>query len=173
VAYYRLITNYKNVRNWLFELFEMGEAVGIIATFIVVLYYSRKESQKLSVDIESKILNDLDDKMHNLSEITISSPELGEIFDRSAGSQSAKQACAMYALNVFAHAFHMHQRGILRENEWNGWIRTIRSTFRKGTIGDYWSTSELETLLDPEFQDFINNEIFGKDKPKAGNSVKE
>jgi len=32
----------------LFELFEMGEAVGIIATFIVVLYYSRKDSQKIS-----------------------------------------------------------------------------------------------------------------------------
>jgi len=42
--------------------------------------------------------------MHNLSEITISSPELGEIFDKGAGSQSAKKACAMYALNVFAHA---------------------------------------------------------------------
>ncbi len=147
----------------LFELFEMGEAVGIIATFIVVLYYSRKDSQKISVDIESKILNDLDDKMHNLSEITISNPELGEIFDKGAGSQSAKQACEMYALNVFAHAFHMHQGGILRENGWNGWIRTIRSTFRKGTIEDYWRASHLETLLDPDFQKFINNDIIGKE----------
>ena len=138
----------------LFELFEMGEAVGIIATFIVVLYYSRKDSQKLSIDIESKILNDLDDKMHNLSEITISNPELGEIFDKGAGSQSAKQACATYALNVFAHAYHMHQRGILKENEWNAWNRTIRSTFRKGTIGGYWRASEIETLLDPRLSKF-------------------
>ena len=57
----------------------------------------------------------------------------------------------------------MHQRGILRENEWNAWIRTIRSTFRKGTIGDYWKGSELETLLDPDFQNFINNDIIGKE----------
>lgn len=58
----------------LFEFFELGEAVGIIATFIVVLYYSRKQMQKITVDVESKILNDLDDKMHNLSEITIPRP---------------------------------------------------------------------------------------------------
>jgi hypothetical protein len=33
----------------------MAEALGIIATMIVVLYFSRKQMQALSVDIETKI----------------------------------------------------------------------------------------------------------------------
>jgi hypothetical protein len=157
----------------LVDFFVVGEAIGIAATFVVSLYYSRKQMQKLSINIESKILNDLDDKMHHLSELAIARPELAEIFDRNAGSQSPKEACAMYALNVFSYAFHMHQRGILRKNEWNGWLRLITTVFKEGTIGDYWRASELEAWFDPEFQDFINNEILREDKPKAEKAVKE
>jgi hypothetical protein len=157
----------------LVDFFVVGEAIGIAATFVVSLYYSRKQMQKLSINIESKILNDLDDKMHHLSELAIARPELAEIFDRNAGSQSPKEACAMYALNVFSYAFHMHQRGILRKNEWNGWLRLITTVFKEGTISDYWRASELEAWFDPEFQDFINNEILREDKPKAEKAVKE
>jgi hypothetical protein len=40
------------------EIFGIGEALGIIGTMFVVLYFSRKQMQVLSVDIETKILND-------------------------------------------------------------------------------------------------------------------
>jgi hypothetical protein len=40
------------------EVFGMAEALGIIATLFVILYFSRKQMQSLSVDIETKILND-------------------------------------------------------------------------------------------------------------------
>jgi hypothetical protein len=42
----------------LVDYFVMGEAVGIVSTFIATLYYSKKQMQKVSMDIESKILND-------------------------------------------------------------------------------------------------------------------
>ena len=41
------------------DYFVIGEAIGIVGAFFVGFYYSRKQMQKLSVDIESKILNDL------------------------------------------------------------------------------------------------------------------
>jgi hypothetical protein len=41
---------------------------------------------------------------------------------------------------------------------------SIRSAFRKGTIGEYWKTIEPENWFDPEFQDFINNEILRLEK---------
>jgi hypothetical protein len=44
------------------EYFDMGEVLGIIATLFVVLYFSRKQMQSLSVDIETKVLSDLDEK---------------------------------------------------------------------------------------------------------------
>ena len=41
------------------DYFVIGEAISIVGAFFVGFYYSRKQMQKLSVDIESKILNDL------------------------------------------------------------------------------------------------------------------
>ena len=35
----------------------MGEAIGIVATLFVSFYYSRKQMQKLSIDIETKVLS--------------------------------------------------------------------------------------------------------------------
>jgi membrane protein insertase Oxa1/YidC/SpoIIIJ len=58
---------------WMAELglvdyFVMGEAVGIVATLFVAFYFSRKQMQKLSIDIETKVLSDLDEKMHSLTQ---------------------------------------------------------------------------------------------------------
>ena len=47
----------------LVDYFIIGEAVGIVAAFFVGFYYSRKGMQKLSLDLETKILNDLDEKI--------------------------------------------------------------------------------------------------------------
>jgi hypothetical protein len=38
------------------EYFGMAETLGKIATMFVVLYFSRKQMQALSIDIETKIL---------------------------------------------------------------------------------------------------------------------
>jgi hypothetical protein len=35
----------------LVDYFVMGEAIGIVATLFVLLYFSRKQMQKLSIDI--------------------------------------------------------------------------------------------------------------------------
>ena len=48
----------------LVEYFGLLEALGIIGTMLVVLYFSRKQMQSLSVDIETKILSELDERMH-------------------------------------------------------------------------------------------------------------
>jgi hypothetical protein len=39
----------------LVDYFIMGEAVGIVATFVTAFYYSRRQMQKLSTDIETKV----------------------------------------------------------------------------------------------------------------------
>ena len=44
------------------EIIGMGGALGIIGTMFIVLYFSRKQAQGFTVDIETKILNDLDER---------------------------------------------------------------------------------------------------------------
>jgi hypothetical protein len=50
------------------EFFGMAEALGIIATMFVVLYFSRKQMQTLSVDIQTKVLNDMCEKFFKIVE---------------------------------------------------------------------------------------------------------
>lgn len=55
----------------LVDYFVMGEAIGIVATLFVLFYYSRKQMQKLSVDIETKVISDLDEKIHGLTQLAV------------------------------------------------------------------------------------------------------
>jgi hypothetical protein len=64
----------------------------------------------------------------------------------------------------------MYKRGILKDNAWNGWVRLIKGTFREGTIGDYWKESEIGEWFDPDFKDFVNNEVLSEGKTEAENT---
>ena len=42
----------------------------------VVLYFSRKQMQSLSADVQAKVINDLDEKVRKMSEIIIEKPSM-------------------------------------------------------------------------------------------------
>ena len=102
------------------EYFGMAEAPGIIAILFVVLYFSRKQMQSLSVDIETKVLNDLDEKMHGLTQMAVERPELIRIISNNESDLTAETAYSYHFLNIFAHVFHMLQRKLVSDNEWTG-----------------------------------------------------
>jgi hypothetical protein len=142
------------------EYFSMAEALGIIATLFVILYFSRKQMQKLSIDIETKIINDLDERIHDLTGIMILRPELIKVVDNVQRDLSSDVAYAFHILYTFAHAYHMRQRGVVSDNEWTGWLRWMRSAFRHGTINEIWKNNvEVEKWFDPAFQEFIDKEL--------------
>jgi hypothetical protein len=151
----------------LVDYFVMGEAVGIVATFVAAFYYSRKQMQKLSVDIETKVLGDLDDKITDLTRITIEKPQLMTIVSNVESRQTEEIAFTYHLLQTFAHVYHMHQRKVVNDNEWTGWLRRMRTCFEEGKIREYWEGGlELEKWFDPAFEDFINNEIVRKTNSK-------
>ena len=51
------------------EYFSIGGAIGIIGSMFIVLYFSRKQMQILSADIETKILNDMDESLRGITHI--------------------------------------------------------------------------------------------------------
>jgi hypothetical protein len=69
------------------EYFGIGEALGIIGTMFVVLYFSRKQMQALSVDIETKILNDLDERIRGITQMGVERPELIKVISNISASQ--------------------------------------------------------------------------------------
>jgi hypothetical protein len=158
----------KMVELGLIDYFQIAGTSALIGTLLVGFYFSRKQMQGLSMDIETEVLSDLDKKLQGLVQMTVDRPELVEVVD-NASRQSPKLSFAMYVLYVCSHAFHMHQRKVLMDNEWEGWLRWIRAAFEEGTIIQYWKSGiRPEKWFDPAFQDFIDNEIIGQGKMARG-----
>ena len=142
------------------EYFSMAEAIGIIATLFVILYFSKKQMQSLSVDLETKILNDLDDKINGLTHKMIENPNLIKVVSKGEKNFTSELAFSYHVLYTFAHAFHMYQRKVVSDNEWSGWLRWIKSAFQHGDLYDIWKNNiDLEKWFDPAFSEFINKEI--------------
>ncbi len=151
----------------LVDYFVMGEAVGIVATLLVSFYFSRKQMQKLSVDIETKVLSDLDEKITDLSQLLVEKPQLMKIISNAESYETEEMAFTYHLLQTFAHAYHMYQRKVVSDNEWTGWLRRMRSCFEEGKIREYWESGlELEKWFDPAFEDFIDKEVVRKTSPK-------
>ena len=158
-----LVISARMVELALVDYFVMGEAVGIVATFVAAFYYSRKQMQKLSVDIETKVLSDLDDKMNDLTRIAIEKPQLIKIVSNVESDISEEIAFTYHLLHTFAHAYHLHQRKVVSDNERTGWLRRTRTCFEQGKIKEYWEGGlELEKWFDPAFEDFIDKEVVQK-----------
>jgi hypothetical protein len=123
--------------------------------------------KKLSTDIETKVISDLDDKSNELTRLAIEKPQLMKIFSNVESDLTGEFAFTYHVLYTFAHAYHMYQRKVVSDNEWTGWLRRMRNCFEQGKIREYSETDlELEKWFDPAFEDFINNEIVRKTSPK-------
>ena len=120
------------------QYFGMGEAMGIIATMFVVLYFSRKQMQALSVDIETKVLSDLDLRLREITHMMIDRPELIKVVSKVESHWSSDVAYSYHILFTFAHVLHMRQRGVLSDNEWTGWLRWMKSALDQGEIVHIW-----------------------------------
>ena len=50
------------------DLLSITQTIGIIGTLLIALFLPKREVRDLSIDIETKVLSDLDEKMHRLEE---------------------------------------------------------------------------------------------------------
>ena len=65
------------------EIFSMAEAAALVATLFVILYFSRKQAQSLSVDIETKVLNDLEERRQVITQMAFEHPEVIKVVTKS------------------------------------------------------------------------------------------
>jgi hypothetical protein len=137
------------------DVLSIAQTVGIVGTLLIALFLSRREVRELSIDIETKVLSDLDEKVHRLEEHLW---ELARVIN-NVPTLSPEAVYAYDVLNVFSHAYDMHERKVLNDNEWFGWIQWMRTCFRLGTIKEHWKRFQQSQWYDPSFDDFINKEV--------------
>ena len=144
------------------DILSIAQTVGIIGTLLIALILSRREVKHLSIDIETKVLSDLDEKMHRLEEHLLERPELASVIN-NVQSLSPEAVYAFDVLNVFSHAYDMRERKVLNDNEWYGWLQWIRNCFRLGTIKQHWERMQENHWYDPTFEDFINKKVIANE----------
>jgi hypothetical protein len=141
------------------DLLSVVQTIAIISALLVTLYFSRRQMQAFTTDLETRVLNDLDEKFHRIGEILIDKPHLVHSIYRTPETPSAAVPFHYYVLFFCAHIFHMRERKILQDNEWTGWLQWMRNAFRFGELGQYWKDAEVETWFDPAFRTFVATEL--------------
>jgi hypothetical protein len=140
------------------DMLSIAQTVGIVGTLLITLFLSRREVRDLSTDIETKVLSDLDEKVHRLEEHLLERPELARVIN-NVRSLSPEAVYAFDVLNVFSHAYDMRERKVLNDNEWFGWVEWMRNCFRLGTIKEHWKRFQENHWYDATFEDFINKQV--------------
>lgn len=63
------------------EMLNLAQTIGIVGTMVLTLYFSKKQIQSLSVDQQTRVLNDLDEKFHNMAELAMDDPSIQKVID--------------------------------------------------------------------------------------------
>jgi hypothetical protein len=145
------------------DVLSLAQTIGIVGTLILTLYFSKRQIQSLSIDQQSRVLNDLDEKIRKTTELMLERPSLRKVMDNIGltASDSEQYIYSYYILSVWSHAYAMRQRALLNDSEWRNYIQWMRNAFQRGTINERWKQIESDRWLDPAFQNFINTEIVG------------
>jgi hypothetical protein len=68
----------------------------------VVLYFSRKHMERLTVDVQTKVLNDLDEKVRKMAEIIIEKPSMQKVIYKLEKSIRRVSVCVLYPVYLFS-----------------------------------------------------------------------
>lgn len=141
------------------ELLTLAQTIGIVGTMVITMYFSWKQNRSVAKDTETRVMNDLDEKMHRLGELFIGKPEMLRVVAAPSSVSNPEQVVSYYVSFMCSHAYHMRERKIISDNDWIGWLQWMKNAFAQGTIKRYWITLKIGNWFDPKFRDFIDNEI--------------
>jgi hypothetical protein len=142
------------------DMLSIAQTIGIVGTMVLTLFFSKKQIKSLSIDTQTRGLNDLGEKYLKMVERAMEDPSIQRVIDHEV-KLSQEEAYSFYILWICSHAYAMRKRKVLDDNEWTGWLQWMRHIFRRGTIKETWKQIESDKWFNPDFQNFINSEIVG------------
>jgi hypothetical protein len=63
------------------DMLSLAQTIGIVGTIVLTLYFSKGQIQALSIDQQTKVLNDLDEKFHNMANLAMEDPSIVRVID--------------------------------------------------------------------------------------------
>jgi len=138
------------------DMLSLAQSIGILGTMVLTLYFSKRQIHALSIDQETRVLNDLDEKFHNMAMLAMEDPSIIRVMDNRQHivdyPNKKEVAFSFYVLWMCAHAYAMRQRKVLDDKEWSGWLQWMRNCFQRGTIASVWRQIESDRWFNPAFR---------------------
>ena len=69
------------------DMLSMAQTIGIVGTMILTFYFLKRQIQSLSIDQQTRVLNDLDEKFHKMAELIMEDPSIGKVIDNQVPSR--------------------------------------------------------------------------------------
>jgi hypothetical protein len=111
------------------EYFSMAGALGIISSMFVVRYFSRKQMKILSADIETKILNDIDERMREITQIGVERPELIKVISNISANYSSPEVLLLIIFYTHMHVYSICGKRSIKRYRMDRWLRYMKSAF--------------------------------------------
>jgi hypothetical protein len=70
------------------EVLSLAQTIGIVGTMVLTLYFSKTQIQSLSIDQQTRVLNDLNEKYHNMAELAMEDPSNQKVINNQGDRQS-------------------------------------------------------------------------------------
>ena len=61
------------------DMLNLAQTIGIVGTMELTLFLSRRQLQSLSIHDQTRVLNDLDEKVRKMAEIIIEKPSMQKV----------------------------------------------------------------------------------------------
>jgi hypothetical protein len=149
------------------DLLSLVQTCAILVALVTTLHFSRRQVHAYTVDLDTRVLNDLDEKMHQIGQVFLERPEPIRTIYASPESIGRDVPFAYYVLFFGAHIHHLRERGILGDNEWTGWLRWMRNAFQYGTLGKDWTDGHMGEWFDPSFRGFVEGRLLLRTASRA------
>ena len=154
------------------DVLSLIQSIVLIGALGVTLYFSARQVRSQKVDLETRVLADID-KMHQSVSATLrEDPSLLKVINNQLTVESRKERHLAYQILLMcAHAYHMRERKILSDNEWDGELQWMKNAFSRGLIGKIWKDDRMEIWFDRSFSDFVNRELVPPPNPASQNGA--
>ena len=63
------------------DVLSLAQTIGMVGTMVLTLYFSKRQIQSLSIDQQTRVLNDLNEKYHNMAELAMEDPSIQKVID--------------------------------------------------------------------------------------------
>src|SRR5919199_1373254 len=90
------------------DMLSIAQTIGIVGTMVLTLFFSKKTIQSLSVDTQTRGLNDLGEKYLKMVERAMEDPLIQGVLD-SEVKLSREESYSFYILWICSHAYAMHK----------------------------------------------------------------